>query len=100
MDRTRAAELITQALAAHGHIDHAISANGFATRLAAALDALGLLQYCDVADPVAAPIEPTGAKSPASQGDHYIGRDQLEGSTDVPPIVPWATTRNRIDPVT
>ena len=101
MDKTRAAELITRAIAAEGPIAGTLSIDAFAQRLATGLDALGLLALVAtdeghslnlVARLQQPAVEPTGAKSPS--------RDQLEGSTDVPPIVPWATTRNRIDPVT
>ena len=92
MDRTKAAELISSALAAEGPSDNILSVDAFAKRMSIALDAIGMLQYADVAD--RAPIEPTGAKSPSREELQRMGGaspDQLEGSTDVP----WATTRRR-----
>ena len=83
--RTQVAEIITAALASNNQPE---DAQAFAAKLSIALDALGLTQFADIAEPepvtlkaepgnYAAPVEPTGAKSPDD----------------------WATTRNRKDPV-
>jgi len=52
MTKDEAAEQITAALAHAGAIDNIMSADAFAARLATALEALGLLQFCDVAEPL------------------------------------------------
>jgi len=73
MTKTEAQDIITKAIAAEGPIAGTLSIDAFAARTAAALDALGMLQYADVADPVQrreptpAPIADTGAKAPASE---------------------------------
>jgi len=52
MTRTEAADIITKAIAAEGPIAGTLSIDAFAARLATALEALGLLQFCDVAEPL------------------------------------------------
>jgi len=76
MTRTEAQDIITKAIAAEGPIAGTLSIDAFAARVATALDALGMLQYADVAN--SAPIEPSGAKSPALDNE-----------------LPWATQRQR-----
>ena len=50
--REHAANLITAALStATAPTDNAITPEAFAQRFSTALEALGLLQFCDVADP-------------------------------------------------
>jgi hypothetical protein len=53
MTREQAAEIITDALNTAAPLDNTLSVKAFATRLAAALDALGLLIYA------AAPNQPS-----------------------------------------
>jgi hypothetical protein len=84
MTKTEAQDIITKAIAAEGPIAGTLSIDAFAQRIATALDALGMLQYADVADQPA-PIEPTGAKAPAAE----------QPPTAQPAHHAWAQTRQR-----
>ena len=68
MTKTEAADIITKAIAAEGPIAGTLSIDAFAQRIATALDALGMLQFCDIAEPetTPAPIADTGAKTPGT----------------------------------
>jgi len=66
MTKTEAQDIITKAIAAEGPIAGTLSIDAFAQRIATSLDALGLLQFCDLSEPEPAPIADTGAKSPGS----------------------------------
>lgn len=63
ISRNQVADIITTALAT---ASDPIDASVFAGRLAIALDALGLIQFCDIAEPEA-PIADTGAKTPGTE---------------------------------